>query len=168
MRKLCTLIFLAAGACAAPTASQTAVSDVPPVPGPGPMRAEADAATAAIEVAAKACAAGRVAEVTRRFEDYAKVSRPMAPDLGEPELGPQLRRLCSGGAGSVAEVNTMVEDMAIQPGWALATVTLHGRLRAAPPNDHFTVRGIVQLQHDSDGWRIARAAYWPHAIPPVS
>jgi len=164
MRILLPILAMAASACAAQTAP-----DVPPVPGPGPMRAEADGAKAAVEAAANACAAGRSAELMIRLETYPRVSRPMAPDLSETELNAQLRRLCAGsGVGSLAEVHTMVEEIAVQPRSALATVTMQGRIRGAQKDEHFVVRGMVFLLQASNGWQISRAAYWPHEIPPVS
>ena len=158
------LLVVAAGACAAQPAP-----DAPPAPGPGPMRAEADGAKAAIEDAARACAAGQSAQLMARLEAYPRVSRPMAPDLSEAELDAQLKRLCAGaGPGSLAEINTMVEEIAVQPRSALATVTMHGRIRGAQRDEHFVVRGLVFLLQAPAGWQISRAAYWPHEIPPVS
>lgn len=162
------LLLPLAAACAAQTAPVESAA-VPPAPGPGPMQAEAQQASAAIEDAARACAAGRAGDLTERLERYPKVSRPMAPDLSEGELSEPLARLCAGrGTGSLAEVHTMVEEVAVQPGSALATVTMHGRIRGAGRDEHFTVRGLVFLLHGPSGWRILRAAYWPHDIPPVS
>jgi len=133
------------------------------------MQAEAQQAGAAIEDAVRACAAGRSAELTARLETYPKVSRPLAPDLSEQELSAHLLRLCAGsGVGSLAEAHTMVEEVAVQPGSALATITLNGRIRGAQADQHFTVRGMVFLLQAPGGWKILRAAYWPHVIPPVS
>lgn len=164
MRKLFPILLIAATACAAQSAP-----GVPPVPGPGPMRAEADGAKAAIEAAARACAAGQSAELMARLEPYPRVSRPKAPDLSEGQLTTHLSRLCAGsGPGSLAEVNTMVEEVAVQPRSALATVTMHGRIRSTQGDEHFVVRGMVFLLQGPAGWKISRAAYWPHEIPPVS
>jgi len=164
MRNLLSLLLLCTSACAAATTAQ-----VPQPPGPGPMQAEADAASAAIEAAGRACVVGQSSELMSRLEAYPKVSRPLAPDLSETELNAHLSRLCAGsGPGSLAEVNTMVEEVAVQPGSALATVTMHGRIRGASADQHFTVRGLVFLLQSPSGWRILRAAYWPHEIPPAS
>ena len=161
------LFVLATGACAAQI--PPVASDVPPIPGPGPMRAEADQVKATIEQAARACAEGRLADVNAVLEPYLKVSRPREPDLGEPELQPRVSQLCGGApAGSIAEINAMVEEIAIQPNAALTTVTLVGRVRGVPNGGHFVVRGLVHLQRDGATWRVSRAAYWPHEIPPVS
>jgi hypothetical protein len=161
------LFLLSTGACAAQV-SPTA-SDVPPIPGPGPMRAEADQVKATIEQAARACAEGRLSDVTAVLEPYLKVSRPLEPDLGEPELLPRVNQLCGGApVGSIAELDAMVEEIAIQPNAALTTVTLVGRIRGAPNGGHFIVRGLVHLQRGGTVWRVSRAAYWPHEIPPVS
>ena len=133
------------------------------------MQAEASAAGAAIEAAAQACAQGRSADLAALLERYPKVSRPMAPDLSEAELNVPLRRLCAGaGIGSLAEVSTMVEETAVQPGSALATVTMNGRIRGAGRDEFFVIRGMVFLLHGTGGWKILRAAYWPHEIPPVT
>ena len=161
------LLLFAAGCVAQPVPAQTA--DAPQPPASGPMQAEAQQASAAVEAAARACTQGRSAELAERLDRYPKVSRPLAPDLSEIELTTQLRRLCAGsGLGSLAEVSTMVEEITIQPGSALATVTMHGTIRGMSRDEHFVVRGLVYLLQGTSGWRIIRAAYWPHEIPPVS
>ena len=167
MRILLPILLSVASACAAQT--RPVASDVPPVPGPGPMRAEADQVKATIEQAARACAQGRLSDVTAVLQPYLKVSRPHEPDLSEPELLPRVGRLCSGApTGSVAELEAMVEEIAIQPNAALTTVTLVGRIRGVPNGGHFVVRGIVHLERAGTVWKMSRAAYWPHEIPPVS
>ena len=168
MRNLLVLLLISASACAVQGTSTGAAGDVPQPPPPGPMQAEAEQAKAAIETAARDCAAGRLVDVRARVE-HLKVSRPARPDINEAELAAALSRLCAGaGPGSLAEINTIVEEVSIQQSAALATVTLYGRLRGVPSDEHFVVRGLVHLLRGPGGWVVSRAAYWPHSIPPVS